>query len=59
MNNNLDNQLAQVCNNLHCIIRQHLIKHRFNFPADQKLYNVYCELRIEYNTLFKLIYGNE
>ncbi len=58
MNDTLNNQLAQTCNNLYCTIRQ-LDYYRSKFTTDQKLYSVYCELDEQYNTLFKLIYGDK
>ncbi len=58
MNDTLNNQLAQVCNNLYCIIRD--IKHcRAKLPFDYILWNARGELKTEYNTLFKLIYGDK
>jgi hypothetical protein len=50
-----NNQLAQVCNNLYCIIKQ-VKKYRFSID-NEELDNIYIELQVEYNTLFKLIYG--
>ncbi len=58
MNNKTSNQLAQVCNNLYCILRQvkkYRIRLGFNFDDGTILY----ELEAEYNTLFKLIYGDK
>lgn len=52
------NQLAQVCNNLYCTI-QDVKKYRSKFATDKKLYSIYNELEAEYNTLFKLIYGDK
>ena len=58
MKSTLNNQLAQLCNNLHRTIRQVTI-YRFKFVADNKLNDVCDELQAEYNTLFKLIYGDK
>ena len=57
----MDNQLAQLCNNLYCTIQQVLkhLKHCSSFATDKFLYDIYVELKAEYNTLFKLIYGDE
>jgi len=51
------NQLAQVCNNLYCIIRA--LKVSWCNDTNNELDNIYLELLAKYNTLFKLIYGNE
>ncbi len=58
MNDTLANQLAQVCNNLYCILRQ-VREYRFRLATDKKLYVVYIKLDEQYHTLFKLIYGND
>ncbi len=58
MKSTLNNQLAQVCNNLYCILRQvkkYCICLGFNFDDG----TILCELEAEYNTLFKLIYGDK
>ena len=51
-----NNQLAQVCNNLYCLL-QAVKKYRFNYATDKTLWGIYNELEAEYNTLFRLIYG--
>jgi len=59
MNNKLNNQLAQVCNNLYCLLRQ-ANQYYANLSAyTPTMYAVCRELEAEYNTLFKLVYGNE
>ena len=58
MNDTLNNQLAQVCNNLFCIIR--IVKlYRSKSATGKKLRHTCCELEAEYNKLFKLIYGDK
>ena len=57
MNDTLNNQLAQVCNNLYCIIRS--IKCYPKFAEDTEMCAIYCVLQTEYNKLFKLIYGDK
>ncbi len=57
MNDTLNNELAQVCNNLFCVIRQ--IECHPKFIDDKKMYTIYCELDEQYHTLFKLIYGDK
>ncbi len=57
MKSTLNNQLAQVCNNLHSIMIQ-AIKGQLDVP-NKKLHSLYFELQAEYNTLFKLIYGDK
>ena len=57
MKSTLNNQLAQVCNNLYCIIRA--LKVSWCNDTNNELDNIYLELLAKYNTLFKLIYGNE
>ncbi len=54
----LNNQLAQVCNNLYCTI-QDVKSYRANLPTDNKLWTIQCELEAEYNKLFTLIYGDK
>lgn len=58
MNDTLNNQLAQVCNNLFCILRE-IKKYKAKLPFDYILWNARGELETEYNTLFKLIYGDK
>ncbi len=58
MDDTINNQLAQVCNNLYCTI-QDVRRYRSNLPIDNKLWTVQCELEDEYNKLFKLIYGDK
>ncbi len=56
----LNNQLAQVCNNLYDIIRR--VKNGLNsawLVNQVGLNETLSDLKAEYNTLFKLIYGNE
>ncbi len=55
MNDTLNNELAQVCNNLYCLL-QDVRYYRSNNPQSTRLQNIDDELLNEYNTLFKLIY---
>ena len=58
MNDTLNNQLAQVCNNLFCIIQdaRHI---RLIGPISSHLQALHKDLKTEYNKLFKLIYGDK
>ena len=58
MKNNINNQLAQVCNNLHGLLQDVKKYHRGHLVYDD-LDDVIIDLDTQYNTLFKLIYGNE
>jgi len=57
MKNTLNNQLAQVCNNLYRTIKR--VKKYRQTSNSIKLAMVHDELEAEYNTLFKLIYGDK
>ena len=59
MKSTLNNKLAQVCNNLFCIIRQISTVHTNWSPTNKYLADICSELEDEYNALFKLIYGGE
>lgn len=56
--NKTNNQLAQVCNNLYCILQDVKKYHRGHLFYDD-LDDVILDLNIQYNTLFKLIYGDK
>ena len=58
MKSTLNNQLAQVCNNLYCIFQDVKKYHRGHLFYDD-LDDVILDLNIQYNTLFKLIYGDK
>ena len=55
----LNNELAQICNNLFCIIRQTSTIHVAWSPTNKQLDKLCRELETEYNKLFTLIYGDE
>ena len=58
MTDTLNNQLAQVCNNLYCTIQD--VKSCRSYDLESmRLSVIYCELEDEYNKLFKLIYGDK
>ena len=56
MKSTLNNQLAQVCNNLYCLLQDVKKYHRGHLVYDD-LDDVIIDLDTQYNTLFKLIYG--
>ena len=57
MNDTLNNELAQVCNNLYRTIQR--VKKYRQTSNSIKLAMVHDELEAEYCTLFKLIYNDE
>lgn len=54
MNDTLNNQLAQICNNLYCLLRHVKYYHSSSLGL-----GVIHELETQYNKLFKLIYGDK
>ncbi len=60
MTDTLNNQLAQVCNNLYCLLQDVEYLKEVSRADDKEAINkIISELEVNYNTLFKLIYGNK
>ena len=56
----LNNELAQICNNLFCILQQaKKTMNTFLFMNEIDLNKAISKLEAQYNKLFKLIYGDE
>lgn len=57
---NINNELAQICNNLFCILQQaKACSNSVWLVNESVLAKAIGELEAEYDTLFKLIYGDK